>query len=82
MMPSARQGCAEILGDTYHRQVPLPRIPDNRAKDSSRDPAHPSVQTFGTYVKPKLFQHKPGQSFAQIQRQTDLLNIYTNILAH
>ena len=32
---------AEILGDPYRRQVPLPRIPDNRAQDSTRDPSHP-----------------------------------------
>ena len=24
--PSARQGCAETLGDPYHKQVPLPSI--------------------------------------------------------
>ena len=37
MMPSARRGCAEILGDTYLRQVPLPRIPNNQARDSTQD---------------------------------------------
>ena len=30
VMPSARRVCAEILGDPYRRQVPLPRIPDAR----------------------------------------------------
>ena len=45
----------EILGNPYHRQVPLPRIPDNRAQDSTRDPDHPSVQTFGTSIQPKFF---------------------------
>ena len=29
MMPSAWRGCAEILGNTYCRQVPIPRIPNN-----------------------------------------------------
>ena len=29
--PSARRGCAEILGDPYVRGIPLPRIPDYRA---------------------------------------------------
>ena len=80
-MPSARRGCAEILGDPYHRQVPLPRITDNRSHDSTRDPAHPSVQTFGTSVQTKLCQQKPEQSFAQLQRQTDLINSYVNIRA-
>ena len=28
--PSARQGCAEILGDPYDKKVPLPRIPNSR----------------------------------------------------
>ena len=71
--------CAEILGDAYRRQVPLPRIPDNRAQDSTRDSAHPSVQTFGTSVQTKLFQQKPEQLFVQLQWRTDLLNSYTNI---
>ena len=31
--PSARQGCAELLADPYHKKVPLPRIPNN--------PVHP-----------------------------------------
>ena len=26
---------AEILGDPYHRQVPLPRITNNQAQDST-----------------------------------------------
>ena len=32
---------AKILGDTYHRQVPLPRISNNQAQDSTRDLAQP-----------------------------------------
>ena len=28
---SARQGCTEILGDTYYKGIPLPMIPNNRA---------------------------------------------------
>ena len=31
MTPSARQGCAETLEYPYHKMVPLPRIPNNRA---------------------------------------------------
>ena len=31
MNPSIRQGCAETLGDPYHKMVPLPRISNNRA---------------------------------------------------
>ena len=81
MMPSARRGCAEILGDPYHRKVPLPRITDNQEQDPTRDPDHPSIQTFGTSVQTKLLQQKPGQSFAKLQRRTDLLNSYMNILA-
>jgi len=30
-MPSARRGCAEILGDTYLKKIPLPRITEDRA---------------------------------------------------
>ena len=30
IMPSARRGCAKILGDPYRRQVPLQRIPKNQ----------------------------------------------------
>ena len=70
---------AEILGDPYRIQIPLPRIPDNQAQDSTRDPAHPSIQTFGTSVKKKLCKKKPEQLFVQLQRRTDLLNRYTNI---
>ena len=29
-MPSTRRGCAEILGDRYHKKIPLPRIPTYR----------------------------------------------------
>ena len=79
-MPIARRGCAEILGDHYRRQVPLPRIPDNRAQDSTHDPAHPYVQTFGTFVQTKLGQRKPEQLFVQLQRRTDLINRYKDIL--
>ena len=39
LKPSARRGCAEILGDPYHKKVPLPRIPDYRAPSfESRGP--------------------------------------------
>ena len=41
---------AEILGDPYRRQVPLPKIPNNQAQDSTRDSDQPYVQTFGLYV--------------------------------
>ena len=81
MMPSARRGCAEILGNPYRRQVPLPRIPDNRAQDSTRDLSHPYVQTFGTSVQTKLCQRKPEQLFAQLQRGNNFLNSYRNIRA-
>ena len=79
IMTSAQQECAEILGNTYRRQVPLLRIPNDRAQDSTRDPANPSVQTFSTSVQTKLFQRKPEQSFVQLQRRTELLKSYTNI---
>ena len=72
---------AEILVYPYRRQVPLPRIPNNRAQESTRDPAHPSIQTFITLVQTKLCQQKPEQSFAQLQWQTYVLNSYTNICA-
>jgi hypothetical protein len=38
LKPSSRRGCAETLGDPYHRQVPLPRIPVSRKLDSTRYP--------------------------------------------
>ena len=33
--PSARRGCAETLGDPYHKQVPLPSIPAYRAREAT-----------------------------------------------
>ena len=38
LKPSSRRGCAETLGDPYHRQVPLPMIPVSRKLDSTRYP--------------------------------------------
>ena len=70
---------AEILGNPYCRQVPLPRITNNRAQDSTRDPAHPYVQNFGPYVQTKLGQRKPEQPFVQLQWHTDVINSYMNI---
>ena len=32
--PSARQGCAEILGDVYAKRTPLPSIPNYQAQAS------------------------------------------------
>ena len=61
---------AEILGDPYCRQVPLPRIPNNQAQYSTRDSAQPYVQTLGTYGQTKLSQKKPEQLFIQRQRRT------------
>ena len=54
MMPIARQVCAEILADTYRRQVPLPRITNNQAQDSTRYSVQPYVQTLGIYGHTKL----------------------------
>ena len=45
---------AEIFGDTYHRQVPLPMITNNQEQDSTRDSAQSYVETFGLYVQTKL----------------------------
>ena len=70
---------AEILDDTYRRHVPLMRIPNNQAQDSTQDSAQPYVQTFGTYVQTKLSQQKLEQPFIQLQRHTDVINSYTNI---
>ena len=36
--PSARRGCVQTLTDPYHKRVPLPRIPDNRAQDEDFTP--------------------------------------------
>ena len=70
---------SEILGDPYCRQVPLPRISNNQAQDSTRDSAQPYVKTFGMYVQTKLGQQKPGHLYIQLQRRTNIINIYTNI---
>ena len=70
---------AEILGDPYRIQVPLPRIPNNQAQDSTRDSAQPYVQTLSTYGQTKLGQRKPEQSFIQRQQGTGVINSYTNI---
>ena len=70
---------AEILGDPYRRQVPLPRITNNQAQDPTRDSAHPYVKTLGTYGQKKLGQRKPEQPFIQSQRRTDVIDNYTNI---
>ena len=78
-MPSARRGCAEILGDPYCRQVPLPRIPNNQAQESTRASAQPYIQTLGTYGQTNLGQRKPEQLFIQRQRRTDIINSYPNI---
>ena len=34
--PSARRGCAETLGDPYHKQVPLPSITAYRAREATK----------------------------------------------
>ena len=78
-MPSDRQGWAEILGNSYRRQVPLPSITNNQAQDSTQDSAQPYVQTLGTYVQTKIGQQKPEQPFIQRQQRTDVINIYSNI---
>ena len=75
-MPSARQGCDEILGDPYCIQVPLSSIPNNQAQDSTRDSSHPYVQTSGTHGQTKHGQQKPEQPFIQRQRRTDVINSY------
>ena len=36
--PSSRRGCAEILGDPYHKMVPLPRIPNYRDLGRRQNP--------------------------------------------
>ena len=33
--PNSRRGCAETLGDPYHKQFPLPIIPDYRAREAT-----------------------------------------------
>ena len=84
-MPSAWRGCDEILGDPYRRQVPLPRIPNNQAQDSTWDSAQPYVQTLGTYGQTNLGQRKPEQPFVQLQQRKlyDCMYIVViNSLAH
>ena len=71
--------CAEILGGPYRRQVPLTRITNNQAQDSTRDSAQPYVQTLGMYGETKLSQRKPEQLYIQCQRRTDVINSYPNI---
>jgi hypothetical protein len=48
--PSARRGCAEILGDPYVRGIPLPRIPDYRAPAGAA--AASAVQGTGSNCRP------------------------------
>ena len=48
--PSARRGCAEILGDPYVRGIPLPRIPDYRAPAGAA--AASAVQGAGSNNRP------------------------------
>ena len=79
MMHSVRRGCSEILNDPYRGQVPLPRIPNNQAQDSTRDSAQQYIQTLGTYGQTKLGQRKPEQPFMQRQQRTDVINSYSNI---
>ena len=38
--PSSRQGCAQILGDPYLRQVPSPWINDYRESNLGAEPLH------------------------------------------
>ena len=64
--PSSRRGCAEILGDPYHKMVPLPRIPNYR--DLGRRPNPLSV-------------HKPSSAERTRQaRLTSMLNEHTKIM--
>ena len=70
---------AEIFGNTNRTQVPLPRIPNNQAQESTRDSVQPYIQTLGTYGQTKLGQRKPEQPFIQRRRRTDIINSYTNI---
>ena len=50
MTPSARRGCAELLADPYHKKVPLPTVPNNRAPS----PLHDSTTAVQPSVKPSV----------------------------
>ena len=45
IQPSARQGCAEILGNRYHKKIPLTHIPKCRPYGSSM---HPGIRHLTT----------------------------------
>ena len=67
--PSSRRGCAETLGDPYHKQVPLPRIPDYR--NLERKPAT------STSVERKRDQRMSQLGRARLKRQMDMLERLT-----
>ena len=70
--PSSRRGCDETLGDPYHKQVPLPRIPDYR--DLERKPVT------ATSVERKRDQRMSQLGRARLKRQTDMLQRFTSEL--
>ena len=75
--PSARRGCVQTLADPYHKQVPLPRIPDNRAQDENFTPLS---------VEPKSVQrtrlNQKAQRTSRIaKRHATLLDKHTKMMS-
>ena len=63
---------AETLGDPYHKQVPLPRIPDYR--DLASEPAT------STSVERKRAQRMSQLGRARLKRRADMLQRFTSEL--
>ena len=73
LQPSARRGCAEILGDPYHKKVPLPRIPN------SRELGKKHLKPFSVH-RPGLSHKAQRTSNVRLQRRANLLKQQTKIL--
>ena len=73
--PSARRGCVETLGDPYHGKVPLPRIPDNRAR--GLDSHSTSVRQ--TSVQPTIAKRTLGQP-RLAKRQSLMIDAQTKLM--
>ena len=74
--PSARQGCAELLADPYHKKFPLPRIPNNRApvQCDTHESVEPGKHSRNTERTSKRMPH------TRIQWRVDFLNTHAKMI--
>ena len=70
--PSSERGCAEILGDPYHKMVPLPRIPNYRDLGRRQNPL--SVHDSNIAQRTRSVQR------TNLARVTSLLNGHTKLM--